>query len=305
MKFYTDIENIIGNTPLLKLCNINNSSANIFVKLENKNPLNSVKDRIGYAMITAAEQAGLLKPSSIIIEPTSGNTGIALAYIASKRGYRCLLTMPETMSIERQKLLKALGAELFLTDGKLGMNGAIEKAQALNSEINNSIILGQFTNPANPRMHFETTGPEIWNDLAGNIEAFVSVIGTGGTFTGVSEFLKSQNPNVKTIAVEPAKSAVLSGKTAAPHKIQGIGAGFIPKILKTELIDEIITIDDEAAYETTNLLAKKEGVFCGISSGANVWAALQLAKRAEYSGKNICTIICDTGERYLSTELFA
>jgi cysteine synthase A len=304
MKVYQNITQLIGNTPLIALSKINSAETSILLKLESMNPLSSVKDRIALSMINEAEKSGLLKEGTVIIEPTSGNTGIGLAYIAAVKGYRLILTMPETMSIERRKLLAIFGAELVLTEGAKGMKGAIAKAEELSKEISNSIILQQFNNPSNPKIHRETTALEIWNDTDGQVDIFVSAVGTGGTITGVGEILKQKNPNIKIIAVEPVDSPVLSGGQPGPHKIQGIGAGFVPSILKVELIDEIIKVKHEDAGETARLLAKKEGLLVGISAGANVWAALELAKRPENKGKTIVTIGCDTGERYLSTWLF-
>ena len=308
MAVYEKITDIIGGTPILKLSNyIENNSlqANIYAKLEYFNPAGSVKDRIAKAMIDDAEQKGLLKPGSTIIEPTSGNTGIGLAAVAAARGYRIILTMPETMSVERRNLLKAYGAELVLTDGSQGMKGAIAKADELASQIEGSFIPGQFVNPANPAIHKATTGPEIWNDLDGKVDFFVAGIGTGGTITGVGEYLKSQNPDVKVIAVEPAGSPVLSQGKAGPHKIQGIGAGFVPDTLNTSVYDEIIPVENEDAFVTGREIARKEGVLVGISSGAALWAATQIAKRPENAGKNIVALLPDTGDRYLSTPLFA
>ena len=308
MAVYEKITDIIGGTPILKLSNyIENNSlqANIYAKLEYFNPAGSVKDRIAKAMIDDAEQKGLLKPGSTIIEPTSGNTGIGLAAVAAARGYRIILTMPETMSVERRNLLKAYGAELVLTDGSQGMKGAIAKADELASQIEGSFIPGQFVNPANPAIHKATTGPEIWNDLEGKVDFFVAGIGTGGTITGAGEYLKSQNPDVKVIAVEPAGSPVLSQGKAGPHKIQGIGAGFVPDTLNTSVYDEIIPVENEDAFVTGREIARKEGVLVGISSGAALWAATQIAKRPENAGKNIVALLPDTGDRYLSTPLFA
>lgn len=308
MKTYQKITDLIGNTPLLELANYekaNNLEATILGKLEYFNPAGSVKDRIARAMIDDAEAKGLLKPDSVIIEPTSGNTGIGLASVAAARGYRIILTMPETMSVERRNLLKAYGAELVLTDGAKGMKGAIAKAQELAEETPNSFIPSQFTNAANPAIHRATTGPEIWADTDGKVDIFVAGVGTGGTVTGVGEYLKSQNPNVKVVAVEPAGSPVLSKGTPGAHKIQGIGAGFVPDTLNTGIYDEIITVENEDAFATGRALARKEGVLVGISSGAAVWAATQLAKRPENKGKIIVALLPDTGERYLSTPMFA
>lgn len=308
MKVYEKITDLIGGTPLLKLTNYskqNNLEATIYGKLEYFNPAGSVKDRIAKAMIDDAEAKGLLKPGAVIIEPTSGNTGIGLAVVASSRGYKIILTMPETMSVERRNLLKAYGAELVLTDGAKGMKGAIEKAEELAKETPNSFIPSQFTNAANPAAHIATTGPEIWNDTDGKVDIFVAGVGTGGTVSGVGKYLKSQNPNVKVVAVEPAGSPVLSKGTAGPHKIQGIGAGFVPKTLDTEIYDEIIAVENEDAFKTGRTLARKEGLLVGISSGAAVFAATELAKRPENKGKIIVALLPDTGERYLSTPMFA
>ena len=308
MKVYEKITDLIGGTPLMKLTNYskqNNLDATIYGKLEYFNPAGSVKDRIAKAMIDDAEAKGLLKPGAVIIEPTSGNTGIGLAAVASSRGYKIILTMPETMSVERRNLLKAYGAELVLTDGAKGMKGAIEKAEELAKETPNSFIPSQFTNAANPAAHIATTGPEIWNDTDGKVDIFVAGVGTGGTVSGVGKYLKSQNPNVKVVAVEPAGSPVLSKGTAGPHKIQGIGAGFVPKTLDTEIYDEIIAVENEDAFKTGRTLARKEGLLVGISSGAAVFAATELAKRPENKGKIIVALLPDTGERYLSTPMFA
>ncbi len=308
MKTYDRITDLIGGTPLLRLTNYianNELGADIYAKLEYFNPAGSVKDRIAKAMIDDAEAKGLLKPGAVIIEPTSGNTGIGLAAVAASRGYRIILTMPETMSIERRNLLKAYGAELVLTEGAKGMKGAIAKAQELADEIEGSFIPGQFVNPANPKAHIETTGPEIWNDTDGKVDIFVAGVGTGGTVSGVGEYLKSQNPNVKVVAVEPAGSPVLSKGTPGPHKIQGIGAGFVPDTLNTGIYDEIIAVENEDAFATGKALARTEGVLVGISSGAAVYAATQLAKRPENKGKIIVALLPDTGERYLSTPMFA
>ena len=307
MKTYKKITDLIGNTPLLELENYGeyqNLGAKIFGKLEYFNPAGSVKDRIAKAMIDDAEAKGVLKPDSVIIEPTSGNTGIGLAAVAAARGYKVILTMPETMSVERRNLLKAYGAQVVLTPGVNGMKGAIQKAQELAAENENSFIPSQFTNAANPSAHRSTTGPEIWNDTDGKVDVFVAGVGTGGTVSGVGEYLKSQNPNVKVVAVEPAGSPVLSGEKPGPHKIQGIGAGFVPETLNTEVYDEIIRVENEDAFKTGRILAKKEGLLVGISSGAAVWAAAQLAKRPENKGKIIVALLPDTGERYLSTPMF-
>lgn len=308
MKTYEKITDLIGGTPLLKLTNYikdNQLEADIYGKLEYFNPAGSVKDRIAKAMIDDAEARGILKPGSVIIEPTSGNTGIGLSAVAAARGYKIILTMPETMSIERRNLLKAYGAELVLTDGAKGMKGAIAKAQELAEATPGSFIPSQFTNPANPAIHRATTGPEIWNDTDGSVDIFVAGVGTGGTLTGVGEYLKSQNPNVKVVAVEPAGSPVLSKGTAGPHKIQGIGAGFVPDTLNTSIYDEIITIENEDAFRTGRSLARREGLLVGISAGAAVFAATKLAKRPENKGKVIVALLPDTGERYLSTPMFS
>lgn len=308
MKAFDRITDLIGGTPLLKLTNYiaaKELGAAIYGKLEYFNPAGSVKDRIAKAMIDEAEAKGVLKPNSVIIEPTSGNTGIGLAAVAASRGYRIILTMPETMSIERRNLLKAYGAELVLTEGAKGMKGAIEKAQELAAETPNSFIPSQFTNMANPAAHRAATGPEIWEDTDGKVDIFVAGVGTGGTVTGVGEYLKSKNPNVKVVAVEPAGSPVLSKGTPGPHKIQGIGAGFVPDTLNTDVYDEIITVENEDAFETGRTLARKEGLLVGISSGAAVFAATELAKRPENKGKIIVALLPDTGERYLSTPMFS
>ncbi|MBS6499843.1 cysteine synthase A [Slackia sp.] len=307
MAVYTSIDQLIGNTPLLELSNIEKNldlKAKVLVKLEYFNPAGSVKDRIAKAMLDDAEAAGKLNKDSVIIEPTSGNTGVGLASVAAARGYRLIITMPETMSVERRLLMKAYGAELVLTDGAKGMKGAIAKAEELTAEIPNSFIAGQFTNPANPQAHIKTTGPEIWNDTEGKVDVFVAGVGTGGTVTGVGKYLKSQNPDVKVVAVEPASSPVLSKGTAGAHKIQGIGAGFVPDTLDTSVYDEVIAVENDDAFETGRLVGHSEGVLVGISSGAAVWAAIELAKRLENEGKTIVALLADTGERYLSTPLF-
>ena len=305
---YTSADQLIGRTPLLELTHIEaaeNLEAKILGKLEYFNPAGSVKDRIAKAMIDDAEASGKLKPGSVIIEPTSGNTGIGLASVAAARGYRIIIVMPETMSVERRQLMKAYGAELVLTDGAKGMKGAIAKADELAKEIPNSFVPGQFVNPANPDAHKRTTGPEIWEDTDGKVDIFVAGVGTGGTVTGVGEYLKSQNPNVKVVAVEPATSPVLSKGVAGAHKIQGIGAGFVPDVLNTKVYDEVIPVSNEDAFATGKLVGHKEGVLVGISSGAAVWAAIELAKRPENKGKTIVALLPDTGDRYLSTPLFA
>ena len=305
---YKSITDLIGNTPLLELTNYtknNNLNAKIIAKLEYFNPAGSVKDRIAYAMIKDAEEKGLLKEGSVIIEPTSGNTGIGLSSIAAAKGYKAILTMPETMSVERRNLLKAYGAEVVLTDGTKGMKGAIEKAKELAEEMRNSFIPAQFDNPSNPAVHYSTTGPEIWRDTDGKVDIFVAGIGTGGTISGTGKYLKEKNPDIKIIAVEPAASPVLSRGTAGAHKIQGIGAGFVPKTLDTDIYDEIIAVENEAAFAAGREIVKSEGVLVGISSGAALWAAAELAKRPENEGKTIVVILPDTGERYLSTALFS
>ncbi len=307
-KIYTSADQLIGRTPLLEFTHIEaaeNLAAKILGKLEYFNPAGSVKDRIAKAMIDDAEASGKLKPGSVIIEPTSGNTGIGLASVAAARGYRIIIVMPETMSVERRQLMKAYGAELVLTDGAKGMKGAIAKADELAKEIPNSFVPGQFVNPANPDAHKHTTGPEIWEDTDGKVDIFVAGVGTGGTVTGVGEYLKSQNPAVKVVAVEPATSPVLSKGTAGAHKIQGIGAGFVPDVLNTKVYDEVIPVANEDAFATGKLIGHKEGVLVGISSGAALWAAIQLAKRPENKGKTIVALLPDTGDRYLSTPLFA
>ena len=307
MKIFENITDLIGNTPLLELKNIEKKEAlnsKILAKLEFFNPAGSVKDRAAKQMLETAEKEGLLKKDSVIIEPTSGNTGIGISYIASIKGYKTILTMPETMSVERRKLLKAYGAQIVLTDGKKGMSGAIEKARELAKEIPNSLIPDQFANKANALAHKKTTGPEIWNDTDGKVDIFVAGVGTGGTLTGVGEFLKQKNPNVKIVAVEPYDSPVLSKGISGPHMLQGIGAGFVPEILNTDIIDEIITVKNEDAYSCTKSLARTEGVLAGISSGACLYAAIELAKRPENKDKLIFTLLPDTGERYLSTPIF-
>lgn len=308
MNIYRNITELIGGTPLLELVNYDRKhglDAVILAKLESLNPAGSVKDRIARAMIDTAEADGHLKPDSVIIEPTSGNTGIGLAAVASSRGYRIILTMPETMSVERRNLLKAYGAELVLTDGALGMKGAIAKAEELAAAMPGSFIPGQFVNPANPEAHFRTTGPEIWNDTDGRVDIFVAGVGTGGTVTGVGKYLKSRNPDVRIVAVEPSASPVLTEGTAGPHKIQGIGAGFVPETLDTAVYDEVITVTNEDAFAAGKELARTEGVLAGISSGAALWAATQVAHRPENAGKTIVVLLPDTGDRYLSTPLFA
>jgi cysteine synthase A len=307
-KIYSSADQLIGHTPLLELAHVekeNNLQAKIVAKLEYFNPAGSVKDRIAKAMIDDAEASGKLKPGSVIIEPTSGNTGIGLASVAAARGYRIIIVMPETMSIERRQLMKAYGAELVLTEGAKGMKGAIARATELSQEIPNSFIPGQFVNPANPAAHKETTGPEIWEDTDGKVDIFVAGVGTGGTITGVGEYLKSKNPNVKVVAVEPESSPVLSKGTAGPHKIQGIGAGFVPDTLNTKVYDEIIAVKNEDAFTAGKAIAKAEGVLVGISSGAALHAAIELAKRPENKGKTIVALLPDSGDRYLSTPLFA
>ena len=307
-KIYTSADQLIGHTPLLELTHIEKElqlPAKLIAKLEYFNPAGSVKDRIAKAMIDDAEASGKLKPGSVIIEPTSGNTGIGLAAVAAARGYRIIIVMPETMSVERRQLMKAYGAELVLTDGGQGMKGAIAKADELAAEIENSFIPGQFVNPANPKAHFETTGPEVWEDTEGSVDVFVSGVGTGGTVTGVGEYLKSKNPAVKIVAVEPASSPVLSGGAAGPHKIQGIGAGFVPDVLNTAVYDEVIQVSNEDAFAAGKLIGKLEGVLVDISAGAAIHAGAELAKRPENAGKNIVVLLPDTGDRYLSTPLFA
>ena len=307
-RIYTSADQLIGHTPLLELTHLEKTyglKARLLGKLEYLNPAGSVKDRIARAMIDDAEAKGLLKPGSVIIEPTSGNTGIGLASVAAARGYRVIIVMPETMSVERRQIMKAYGAELVLTDGAQGMKGAIAKANELAAQIPDSFVPGQFVNPANPAIHRTTTGPEIWEDTDGNVDIFVAGVGTGGTITGVGQYLKSKNPGVKVVAVEPAASPVLSKGTAGAHKIQGIGAGFVPDVLDTKVYDEIIAVENDDAFATGRLIGHKEGVLVGISSGAAVWAAIQLAKRPENAGKNIVVLLPDTGDRYLSTPLFA
>lgn len=308
MAIYKSALDLVGNTPLIEATHFekdNNLEATVLVKLEYFNPAGSVKDRIAKAIIEDAEKTGKLKPDSVIIEPTSGNTGIGLASVAAAKGYRLIITMPETMSVERRNLMKAYGAELVLTDGAKGMKGAIAKADELAKEIPNSFIAGQFTNPVNPATHKATTGPEIWNDTEGKVDIFVAGVGTGGTLSGVGEYLKSKNPDVKVVAVEPATSPVLSKGTAGPHKIQGIGAGFVPDTLNTKIYDEIIPVSNEDAFATGKAFPKQEGVLVGISSGAALWAAKELAKRPENKGKTIVALLPDTGDRYLSTPLFS
>ena len=305
---YTSADQLIGKTPLLELTHIEKElklEAKLLAKLEYFNPAGSVKDRIAKAMIDDAESSGKLKPESVIIEPTSGNTGIGLASVAAAKGYRLIIVMPETMSVERRQLMKAYGAELVLTEGAKGMKGAIAKAEELAKEIPNSFIPGQFVNPANPKAHYNTTGPEIYEDTDGNVDYFVAGVGTGGTITGIGEYLKSRNPHIKIVAVEPADSAVLSTGIAGSHQIQGIGAGFVPEVLNTKIYDEILPVPNEAAFETGKLIGKREGILVGISSGAAVWAGIELARRPENKGKTIVVLLPDTGDRYLSTPLFA
>ena len=307
-KIFTSADQLIGHTPLMELTNIEKKhglKAKLLAKLEYFNPAGSVKDRIAKAMIDDAEAKGLLKPGSVIIEPTSGNTGIGLASVAAARGYRIIIVMPETMSVERRQIMKAYGAELVLTEGAKGMNGAIAKAEELSKEIPNSFIPGQFVNPANPKAHFETTGPEIFDDTDGKVDIFVAGVGTGGTVTGVGQYLKSRNPSVKVVAVEPKSSAVLSTGVAGPHKIQGIGAGFVPDVLDTKVYDEIIPVTNEDAFAAGKEIGRSEGVLVGISSGAALWAGIDLAKRPENAGKTIVVLLPDTGDRYLSSPMFA
>lgn len=306
-KIYKSVTELIGRTPIIELKNIeekHNLKATVLAKLEYFNPAGSVKDRVAKAMIEDAEKSGVLKKGATIIEPTSGNTGIGLASVATAKGYKTILTMPETMSIERRNLLKAYGAEIVLTDGTKGMSGAIAKANELKEEIENAVILGQFVNPANPKVHYETTGPEIFEDTDGNVDIFVAGVGTGGTLSGTGKYLKSKNPSVKVVAVEPATSPVLSEGHGGPHKIQGIGAGFVPDTLDTDIYDEIITVKNEDAFATANTIAKSEGILVGISSGASLWAAVELAKRPENEGKTIVALLPDTGERYLSAGVY-
>ena len=306
-KIYKGAIELVGNTPLVEVTNIEKKEqlkARLLVKLEYFNPAGSVKDRVGKAMIEDAERTGRLKPGSVIIEPTSGNTGIGLAAVSAAKGYRMILTMPDTMSVERRNILKAYGAEIVLTPGEKGMSGAIEKAEELAKEIPDSFIPGQFDNPVNPRAHMESTGPEIWQDTDGQVDIFVASVGTGGTLTGTGTYLKEKNPRIKVIAVEPSTSAVLSGGSAGPHKIQGIGAGFIPKVLDTRVYDEIITVDNEAPFATAKMLARTEGLLTGISSGAALYAAIEVARRPENEGKTIVALLPDSGDRYYSTALF-
>ncbi len=306
-QIYHSLNELIGRTPLLELCNIERELgllATVVAKLEYLNPAGSVKDRVALAMFEDAKERGILKEDSVIIEPTSGNTGIGLAAVAAARGYRMIVVMPETMSLERRQLMKAYGAELVLTEGKRGMQGAIEKAEELSKEIPNSFVAGQFVNPANPKAHYQSTGPEIYQDMDGDVDIFVAGVGTGGTITGVGTYLKEQKPDVKIVAVEPASSAVLSTGVAGAHKIQGIGAGFVPEVLKQEIYDEVIAVEDEKAFEAGRMIGRREGILVGISSGAALYAAIELAKREENRGKTIVVLLPDTGDRYLSTELF-
>lgn len=306
-KIYTGADQLVGNTPLLELAHIEKEyglKAKIYAKLEYLNPAGSIKDRVAKAMIEAYEESGVLKADSVIIEPTSGNTGIGLAMVATAKGYKTIIVMPDTMSVERRTLIKAYGAEIVLSDGKEGMSGAIKKAEELQKEIPNSIIAGQFVNPVNPKAHYDTTGPEIWADTDGNVDVFVACVGTGGTITGTGRYLKEQNPAIKVVAVEPSSSPVLSGGQAGPHKIQGIGAGFVPEILDSNIFDEIIKMDNEDAFLMGRMIGTKEGVLVGISSGAALYAAIEVAKREDMQGKNIVVILPDSGDRYLSTELF-
>ncbi|MCI8311791.1 MAG: cysteine synthase A [Lachnospiraceae bacterium] len=306
-QIYHSLDELIGRTPLLELCNIERELgllAKVVAKLEYLNPAGSVKDRVALAMFEDAKERGILKEDSVIIEPTSGNTGIGLAAVAAARGYRMIVVMPETMSLERRQLMKAYGAELVLTEGKRGMQGAIEKAEELSKEIPNSFVAGQFVNPANPKAHYQSTGPEIYQDMDGDVDIFVAGVGTGGTITGVGTYLKEQKPDVKIVAVEPASSAVLSTGVAGAHKIQGIGAGFVPEVLKQEIYDEVIAVEDEKAFEAGRMIGRREGILVGISSGAALYAAIELAKREENRGKTIVVLLPDTGDRYLSTELF-
>ena len=306
-QIYHSLDELIGRTPLLELCNIERELgllAKVVAKLEYLNPAGSVKDRVALAMFEDAKERGILKEDSVIIEPTSGNTGIGLAAVAAARGYRMIVVMPETMSLERRQLMKAYGAELVLTEGKRGMQGAIEKAEELSKEIPNSFVAGQFVNPANPKAHYQSTGPEIYQDMDGDVDIFVAGVGTGGTITGVGTYLKEQKPDVKIVAVEPASSAVLSTGVAGAHKIQGIGAGFVPEVLKQEIYDEVIAVKDEKAFEAGRMIGRREGILVGISSGAALYAAIELEKREENRGKTIVVLLPDTGDRYLSTELF-
>ena len=306
-KIYSSVDELIGGTPLLRLCNIEKEygiEATLLAKIESFNPGGSAKDRVAKRMLDDAEKAGLLTPDSVIIEPTSGNTGIGLSAVGTSRGYRVIIVMPDTMSMERRLLMSAYGAELVLTDGKLGMNGAIAKAEELAREIPNSFIPGQFTNPSNSAAHFDTTGPEIWEDTDGKVDCFVAGVGTGGTVTGVGEYLKSKNPQIRVIAVEPASSPVLSGGTAGAHGLQGIGAGFVPEVLNTDIYDEIITVTEDEAYTAGRLMGKREGVLVGISAGAALHAAIGIAKREEYRGKTVVVLLPDTGDRYLSTKMY-